>query len=61
VLQNSPNGSGAFSGAECGVSGDFDSDLQEVIDAWPMLPNAVKTALVVKVRSTVNAKGKGAV
>ena len=57
-LGESPESGGALSGAEKPISGHFSPDLQQVIDAWPTLPDAVKTAIVVKVRSAVNSKGE---
>ena len=57
-LQNSPQRGGALSGAESGVSGDFDPELQKVIDAWNTLPQAVRQdiAATVEAHSTRGVK-----
>ncbi len=52
-LGKASKSSGALSGAESGISEDFDPDLQEVIDAWPTWSDAGKMALLVKVRSAI--------
>ena len=54
-LGKSPESGGAESGAESGVSGDFDADLRKVIDAWADLPEAVKTGIL----AMVDAAGRG--
>jgi hypothetical protein len=38
------------------ISDTCDSDLQQLIDAWPSLPNEVKMAILDKVQSAVSYK-----
>jgi len=51
-LQNQPQRGGAVSGAESGVSGDFDADLRKVIDAWPTLPETVRQNILAMVEAS---------
>ncbi len=51
-LGESPESSGALSGAEGAVFGDFDPDLQRVVNVWADLPAAVKTGILAMVQTT---------
>ena len=52
-LGEASESSGALSGAEKPISEHFDPDLQQVIDAWADLPEAVKTGILAMVASQV--------
>ena len=54
-LHTSPDSGGAESGAESPNSGQFDVDLQRVIDAWPALPQAVKAGVLAMVQAAQDA------
>jgi hypothetical protein len=51
-LGETPKSGGALSGAESGISGDSDADLQQVIDVWPTLPETVRKAIVAMVEAS---------
>ena len=51
-LGESLESGGALSGADKPIFGDFDSDLQQVIDAWADLPAAVKAGILAMVQTT---------
>ena len=50
-LQNSSNSSGAESGASSPDSVQSDPNLQMLIDAWPDLPDAIKSGIIATVRA----------
>ena len=54
-LGESSESGGAESGADKPICSDFAPDLQQVIDAWADLPEAVKTGIV----AMVKAAGRG--
>ena len=51
-LGKTPESSGALSGADKPIFEHFDPDLQQVIDAWADLPEAVKTGILAMVNAS---------
>ena len=51
TLQDPPTQGGAESGAVGAPQGHSDANLQQVIDAWADLPEAVKTGILAMVAS----------
>ena len=49
-------------GAECGAQrapeGQFEPDLQRLIDAWPTLPDALKTGIAAMVEAAAKSDGE---
>lgn len=52
------NVSGAESGAVADETGPIDPDLQRIIDAWPALPDALKTGIVAMVEVAAKSDGE---
>jgi len=50
---------GAESGAQRAPTGQFEPDLQQLIDVWPTLPDALKTGILAMVTTASGDRGEG--